>query len=182
MSLTAEEERLLRGFQFLTAKPSLVVVNTDEEVGGDLGTLETTPAPGASQPASMAVPAKLELELADLPPDEAGTFRAELGLDASAAPRLRQACYDLLGVMTFFTVGSDEVRAWTIPLRATALQAAGAIHSDLAQGFIRAEVVAYDALIRCGSLAATRPDGSLRLEGKDYRVVDGDIMNIRFNV
>src|SRR5574337_517882 len=144
MSLTAEEERLLRGFQFL--------------------------------------PAKLELELADLPPDEAGTFRAELGLDASAAPRLRQACYDLLGVMTFFTVGSDEVRAWTIPLGATALQAAGAIHSDLAQGFIRAEVVAYDALIRCGSLAATRPDGSLRLEGKDYRVVDGDIMNIRFNV
>src|SRR5574337_123446 len=182
MSLTAEEERLLRGFQFLTAKPSLIVVNTDEEVGADLRTLEAIPALSTSQPASMAVPAKLELELADLPPDEAGTFRAELGLDASAAPRLRQACYDLLGVMTFFTVGSDEVRAWTIPLGATALQAAGAIHSDLAQGFIRAEVVAYEALIRCGSLAATRHDGSLRLEGKDYLVADGDIMTIRFNV
>lgn len=182
MSLTAEEERLLRGFQFLTAKPSLLVVNTDEGAGGEFAGLTDTPALGASQPASIAISAKLELELADLPPDEASAFCAELGVGASVAPRLRQACYDLLGVMTFFTVGSDEVRAWTIPLHATALQAAGAIHSDLAQGFIRAEVVAYDALIRCGSLAATRHDGSLRLEGKDYRVVDGDIMNIRFNV
>jgi GTP-binding protein YchF len=182
MSLTAEEERLLRGFQFLTAKPSLLVVNTGEEAGGEPADLEAMPALGAAQPASMAISAKLELELADLPPDEASAFCAELGLKASAAPRLQQACYDLLSVMTFFTVGSDEVRAWTIPLGATALQAAGAIHSDLAQGFIRAEVVAYEALIRCGSLAAARHEGVLRLEGKEYLVADGDIMTIRFNV
>jgi ribosome-binding ATPase len=181
-SLTVEEERLLRGFQFLTAKPSLLVINTDEEAAGEPAALEAVPMPGASKPASIAISAKLELELADLPPDEASAFRAELGLDASAAPRLRQAGYDLLGVMTFFTVGSDEVRAWTIPLGATALQAAGAIHSDLAQGFIRAEVVAYEALIRCGSLAAARHEGLLRLEGKEYPVADGDIMTIRFNV
>src|SRR5574337_640391 len=182
MSLTAEEDRLLRGFQFLTAKPSLLVVNTGEEAGGEAADLKALPAMGGSQPAPMALSAKLELELADLPPDEASAFSAELGLGPSEAPRLRQACYDLLGLTTFFTVGSDEVRAWMIPLGATALQAAGAIHSDLEKGFIRAEVVAYEALIRCGSLAATRHDGSLRLEGKDYRVVDGDIMNIRFNV
>ncbi|HWQ69382.1 MAG TPA: redox-regulated ATPase YchF [Patescibacteria group bacterium] len=182
MSLTAEEERLLRGFQFLTAKPSLLVVNTGEEAGGEPPDLPTLPATTDLQSRPIALSAKLELELGDLPPEESSTFRAELGLDASAEPRLRQACYDLLGVMTFFTVGSDEVRAWTIPLGATALQAAGAIHSDLEKGFIRAEVVAYEALIRCGSLAATRQDGSLRLEGKDYRVVDGDIMTIRFNV
>jgi GTP-binding protein YchF len=179
---TVEEERLLRGFQFLTAKPSLVVVNTDEEAAAEPVAFETLPMARTARPASMAIAAKLELELADLPAEEASTFRSELGLDASAAPRLRQACYDLLGVMTFFTVGSDEVRAWTVPLGATALQAAGAIHSDLAQGFIRAEVVAYEELIRCGSLAATRHEGSFRLEGKDYRVVDGDIMTIRFNV
>jgi ribosome-binding ATPase len=182
MSLTAEEERLLRGFQFLTAKPSLLVVNTDEEASGEPVGLEGMPRVGTSQAASMAISAKLELELADLPSDEASAFRAELGLEVSAAPQLRQACYDLLRVMTFFTVGSDEVRAWTIPLGATALQAAGAIHSDLAQGFIRAEVVAYEALIRCGSLAAARHEGLLRLEGKEYLVADGDIMTIRFNV
>lgn len=182
MSLTAEEDRLLRGFQFLTAKPSLLVVNTDEEAGGEPVGLEGMPRLATSQAASMAISAKLELELAELPSDEASAFRTELGLEASAAPQLRQACHDLLGVMTFFTVGSDEVRAWTIPLGATALQAAGAIHSDLAQGFIRAEVVAYEALIRCGSLAAARHEGLLRLEGKEYLVADGDIMTIRFNV
>lgn len=182
MSLTAEEERLLRGFQFLTAKPSLLVVNTDEEVGGASAGSGVVPTSEPSKPTSIAIAAKLELELADLPPEEASAFCAELGIETLAAPRLQQACYDLLSVMTFFTVGSDEVRAWTIPLRATALQAAGAIHSDLAQGFIRAEVVAYNALIRCGSLAAARHQGLLRLEGKEYLVADGDIMTIRFNV
>ncbi|MBZ0159178.1 MAG: redox-regulated ATPase YchF [bacterium] len=182
ISLTAEDERLLRGFQFLTAKPSLLVVNTGEEAGGEPADLGALPVMGSSQPAPMALSAKLESELADLNPDEASAFSAELGLGASAAPQLRQACYDLLGLTTFFTVGSDEVRAWMIPQGATALQAAGAIHSDLEKGFIRAEVVAYEALIRCGSLAAARHEGVLRLEGKEYLVADGDIMTIRFNV
>ncbi|PTL36879.1 redox-regulated ATPase YchF [Candidatus Methylomirabilis limnetica] len=182
MALTAEDERLLRGFQFLMAKPSLLVVNTGEEADGGPDGLKALPAMGASQSAPMAISAKLELELADLPPDEASAFCAELGLGASAAPRLRQACYDLLGLTTFFTVGSDEVRAWMIPHGSTAMQAAGAIHSDLEHGFIRAEVVAYEALDRCGSLATARNQGLLRLEGKEYLVADGDIMTIRFNV
>jgi hypothetical protein len=182
MPRTIEEERLLRGFQFLTAKPSVLVVNIGEEAGEASAVPQTLSTRGTSEPTPLTLSAKLELELADLPPDEAAAFCAELGFEASAAPQLRQACYDLLGLTTFFTVGSDEVRAWMVPKGATALQAAGAIHSDLEQGFIRAEVVAYEALIRCGSLAAARHEGVLRLEGKEYPVADGDIMTIRFNV
>lgn len=182
ISFAPEEERLLRGFQFLTAKPSLLVVNTGEEGGEPPADLEALSATAALPSRPIALSAKLELELYDLPPEEGSAFRAELGLEASAVPHLLKAGYDLLGLTTFFTVGSDEVRAWTVPLGATALQAAGAIHTDLEQGFIRAEVVAYEALDRCGSLAATRHEGSLRLEGKDYIVADGDVITIRFNV
>ena len=131
---------------------------------------------------SLALPAKLELELAELPPDEASAFRAELGLDASPVPRLMQACHDLLGLITFFTVVGDELRAWTIPRGATALKAAGTVHTDMERGFIRAEVVGYEALIRSGGMAAARKEGLLRLEGKDYVVADGDLITIRFNV
>jgi ribosome-binding ATPase YchF (GTP1/OBG family) len=129
----------------------------------------------------VTLSAKLELELAELPPDEAATFRADLGLNGSSVPRLLKACYDLLGLITFFTVVGDELRAWMIPHGATALQAAGTIHTDMERGFIRAEVVAFDALIHSGSMAAARKEGLVRLEGKDYLVADGDVITIRFS-
>jgi hypothetical protein len=120
--------------------------------------------------------------LAELPPDEASAFRSELGIDTSPVPRLLKLCYDLLGLITFFTAVRDELRAWTIPRGATALKAAGTVHTDMERGFVKAEVVAFDALMRCGSLAGARKEGLLRLEGRDYLVADGDVITIRFNV
>ena len=130
----------------------------------------------------FSLPAKLELELAELPPDEASAFRAELGIDTSPVPRLLKLCYDLLGLITFFTAVRDELRAWTIPRGATALKAAATVHTDMERGFVKAEVVAFDALMRCGSLAGARKEGLLRLEGRDYLVADGDVITIRFNI
>lgn len=183
VSCAPEEDRLLRGFQFLTAKPLCLLIN----IGEDAATLPTTfegltGKVGTTRVCALALPAKIELELAELPPDEAAAFRADLGLDASAVPRLLQACYDLLGLLTFFTVGGDDVRAWMISRGSTALQAAGTIHTDIERGFIRAEVVAFDALMHSGSMAAAKKEGLVRLEGKDYLVADGDVITIRFNV
>ena len=182
ISFSTEDERLLRGFQFLTSKPLCFLIN----VGEDAGTLSTqlegvTAKAGWSHARVLALPAKLELELAELPPDEASAFRAELGLNGSSVPRLLQACNDLLGLITFFTVVGDELRAWLIARGATALEAAGTIHTDMEKGFIRAEVVAFEALTRCGSMAAARKEGSVRLEGKDYVMADGDVITIRFS-
>lgn len=183
ISFAAEEERLLRGFQFLTTKPLCFLINRGEETAPPIRTLEgLTGKGGWSHARVLALAAEIELELTELPPDEASAFRTELGLNGSSIPRLLQSCYDLLGFITFFTVVSDELRAWAIPRGTTALQAAGTIHTDLEHGFIKAEVVAYEALIRCGSLAAARHEGLLRLEGKDYIVADGDVITIRFNV
>jgi GTP-binding protein YchF len=178
-----EEERLLRGFQLLTAKPILHLFNVGEGPGAPQAAGSARSATDIATPAAhLTIPAKLELELADLPPAEASAFRAEYGLGASAVPRLLQACQDLLGVVTFFTTVGDELRAWTVPRGATALKAAETIHTDMARGFIRAEVIAVEALIRCGGLAAARKEGLLRLEGKEYLVADGDVMTIRFSV
>jgi len=181
-SFAPEDDRLLRGFQFLTAKPLCFLINVGEDTGNlSLRSEELTGKGGWSHARVVALAAKLELELAELPPDEASAFRAELGLNGSSVPRLLQACCDLLGLITFFTVVGDELRAWTIPSGATALQAAGAIHTDMERGFIRAEVVAFEALMRCGSMAAARKEGLVRLEGKDYPVADGDVITIRFS-
>ncbi len=164
----------LRGYAFLSAKPMLVLANCAEEDDQPPGWL---PAENA-----LAVRGKLEQELSQMEPAEAAAFLDEFGITTSAMDRVIARSYDLLGLISFFTVGEDEVRAWTIRRDTEAQAAAGAIHSDLQKGFIRAEVLAYDDLMSAGSYAAARKQGTVRLEGKTYPVQDGDILNVRFNV
>jgi ribosome-binding ATPase YchF (GTP1/OBG family) len=128
----------------------------------------------------VAVCAKIELEISQLDPADAQAFLSDLNLTESGLDRVIRASYDLLGYISFLTVGEDECRAWSIPRGTVAQQAAGEIHSDIARGFIRAEVVSYDALVSRGSMAACREHGEVRLEGKEYVVLDGDIINFRF--
>ena len=171
------KERLLRGYAFLSAKPILVLFNNDE---GD----ESLPA-GAGALASetgLVVRGTIEQEIAQMSPEEAADFRAEYNIADSAVDRVIRRSYELLGLASFFTVGEDEVRAWTIRRETVAQEAAGVIHSDLKKGFIRAEVVAYEDLMAAGDYTAARKQGTVRLEGKTYPVQDGDILNIRFNV
>ncbi|MFN8484802.1 MAG: redox-regulated ATPase YchF [Anaerolineae bacterium] len=176
VELTADEEKGLRSFQFLSAKPLLVVVNLGE--GQEMPAVQ----PRGPQARVLGLRGEIEAEIAQLEGEEAAVFLAEYGIEEPGLNRVIRASYDLLGVQSFFTVGEDEVRAWTVPVGATAVEAAGAIHTDLARGFIRAEVVHYDDLLSAGSLAAARTKGTLRLEGKDYIVKDGDIVHIRFNI
>jgi hypothetical protein len=129
---------------------------------------------------AVGVCAKIELEIAQLEPADAAAFLADLGLAEPGVDRVIRATYDLLGYISFFTVGEDECRAWSIPRGTVAQAAAGEIHTDIARGFIRAEVVAYDRLVARGSLASCREHGEVRLEGKEYVVQDGDVINVRF--
>jgi ribosome-binding ATPase len=142
------------------------------------------PAPAAGSPrrgyATAGIQGKLEMEIAQMPAEEMRTFLAEFGIDEPGLNRVIRLSYDLLGLLSFFTVGEDEVRAWTVRRGALAPEAAGAIHTDLQKGFIRAEVVHYDDLTALGGLAEARTKGKLRLEGKEYPVRDGDVLNIRF--
>jgi ribosome-binding ATPase len=187
LDLAGDDLKRLRGFQLLSAKPLLLVINLDEAdvpvVGGSVekAAAQTGLAGFLSRAATRAVPvcAKIELEIADLEAADAAAFLADLGLEQSGLNRVIRATYDLLGYMSFFTVGEDECRAWSIPRGTVAQMAAGEIHSDIQRGFIRAEVVAYDRLIARGSLAACRDHGEMRLEGKEYVVADGDIINFR---
>src|SRR5580765_8399225 len=188
LALAGDDLKRLRGFQFLSAKPLLIVVNLDEEqlTGGGGATTTAADAAGLKPflsragTAAAAVCAKIELEIAQLDAADAASFLADLGLKESGLDRVIRASYDLLGYISFFTVGEDECRAWSIPRGTPAQLAAGEIHSDIARGFIRAEVVSYDALIGRGSMAACRDHGEVRLEGKEYVVQDGDIINFRF--
>ncbi len=187
LGLAGEDLKRLRGFQLLSAKPLLIVINHDEADAASAADVavaaeRTDLTPFLSRAATRAVPvcAKIELEIAELDPADAQSFLADLGLSESGLARVIRATYDLLGYMSFFTVGEDECRAWSIPRNMPAQEAAGEIHSDIARGFIRAEVVAYDALIVRGSMAACRDHGEVRLEGKEYLVRDGDIINFRF--
>lgn len=165
----------LRGFTLLSAKPVLVIVNnTDED--------DRLPDLGAEEVEAMVVRGKLEMEMAQLPEAEAAVFQQDFGLAESALERVVRRSFALLDLASFFTVGDDEVRAWTIPRHLPAQQAAGAVHTDMQKGFIRAEVVAYEDLHRTGDHAAARKQGLVRLEGKTYPVKDGDIINFRFNV
>ena len=170
-------ERLLRGYAFLSAKPNLVIWNNPEED-------ETPPSltPALQEASGVVVRGTLEQEIAQMAPQEAADFRKAYNIADSAVDRVIRRSYELLGLVSFFTVGDDEVRAWTIARDTPAQQAAGVIHSDLEKGFIRAEVVAYDDLMAAGDHAAARKQGKVRLEGKTYPVQDGDILNIRFNV
>src|SRR5262245_43251076 len=191
LNLAGDDLKRLRGFQFLSAKPLLIVINLDEKVltegsGGAMRLAEAVdhadlrPLLAGADQAAVAVCAKIELEIAQLEPADAASFLADLGLTESGLDRVIRASYDLLGYVSFFTVGEDECRAWSIPRGTSAQLAAAEIHSDIARGFIRAEVVSYDALINRGSMAACRDHGEVRLEGKDYIVLDGDIINFRF--
>jgi GTP-binding protein YchF len=184
LPLAADDRKRLRGFQFLSAKPLLLVLNVDEsdlpridhavEIAGVQGFV--------ARAAAGAVPlcGKIELEIAELPEEDGRAFMADLGLTESGLDRVIRAGYDLLGYISFFTVGDDECRAWSIPRDTAAQVAAGEIHTDIQRGFIRAEVVAYDRLMARGSLGAAREHGELRLEGKEYVVRDGDVINFRF--
>jgi hypothetical protein len=186
LGLEAEDRKRLRGFQLLSAKPLLVVINLDEaDIGRASSVGEAAAASGLtaflSRARTRAVPvcAKMELEIASLDPADAAAFLADLGLRQSGLDRVIRASYALLGYISFFTVGEDECRAWSIPEHTTAHEAAGEIHTDIARGFIRAEVVPYDTFIARGSLHACREAGELRLEGKEYLVRDGDLINFR---
>jgi ribosome-binding ATPase len=186
LGLAGDDLRRLRGFQLLSAKPLLVVINLDEADIAAAADVERAAAAAGlaaflSRANTRAVPvcAKIELEIAALESADAQAFLADLGLTESGLDRVIRATYDLLGYISFFTVGEDECRAWSIPRGTIAQEAAGEIHSDIARGFIRAEVVAYDALIARGSFAACKEHGEVRLEGKEYVVKDGDIINFR---
>jgi len=168
---------LLRGFAFLSAKPKLVLFNNEDEDDR----LPEIPAV-FQQEETMVIRAKLEQELGQMAPEEAAEFLAEFNVTASAMDRVIKRSYALQGLVSFFTVGEDEVRAWTIRGGTQAVDAAEVIHSDIKKGFIRAEVVAYADLMAAGSHAEARKQGTVRLEGKTYPVQDGDIINFRFNV
>ena len=176
MEISADEEKLLSGFGLLSRKPVLVLLNLHEgQTPPDLqGLDEIFP--------TVALQGQLEMEIAQLPPEDAALFMEEYGIDEPSLNKMIRLSYDLLNLQSFFTVGEDEVRAWTIRRGMTAQEAAGVIHTDLQKGFIRAEVVAYDDLMALGGMSEARAKGKLRLEGKQYIVQDGDIMHIRFNV
>ncbi len=170
VEISAEEEKFLSGFGLLTRKPMLVLLN--------LGEGQAAPVIQAGAPV-IALQGKLEMEIAQLPPDDAAMFMTEFGISELGLNRMIRVSYDLLDQQSFFTVGEDEVRAWTTRRHATAVEAAGAVHTDLAHGFVRAEVVAYQDLIELGGMNEAKARGKLRLEGKEYVVKDGDIVHIR---
>ncbi|RJR30172.1 MAG: redox-regulated ATPase YchF [Desulfobacteraceae bacterium] len=179
LELTGQEEKVIRGFQFLTNKPLMIIINSSEDLFNKSGSLI------AEMPKDCRViefAGKFEMELSRLDQDEAALFMEDMGITESAYSRLTRLAYETLGYISFFTVGPDEVRAWNIQRGDTALDAAGTIHTDLARGFIRAECFTYDDLIQHGSEKHVREKGLFRLEGKEYQVKDGDILNIRFNV
>jgi hypothetical protein len=180
---SAEDKALLKPLCLLTDKPTMYLANVSETGFSDNPYLDQVRARAQGEGAAVvAVSAAIEAELAELPPEDRQTFLADLGLAEPGLNRVIRAGYALLGLITFFTAGPKEVRAWTVREGATAPQAAGVIHSDFERGFIRAEVTAYDDYVALGGEAAAREAGKLRLEGKEYRVHDGDVMHFRFNV
>ena len=186
LPLSEDEEKRLRGYGLLSSRPLLLVVNVGEDridtiadpVAG-FGLQEMAARPHV---AVCAASAQIEMEIARLVPEDVPAFMEDLGLSEPAADRVIRSAYHLLGLASFFTVGEDECRAWTIRRGTTARKAAGVVHTDLERGFIRAEVVTYDDLVECGSMARAREKGVLRLEGKEYPVQDGEIVHIRFNI
>jgi len=175
MEFTEEDHRSMSGFGFLSKKPIVILENISE----DQDPLEITYVHQDSMVVSLM--GKLEMDLAQLPDADAEIFMKEYGIETLGLNRMIQTSYDILGLQSFFTVGEDEVRAWTVQRGALAPQAAGVIHTDMEKGFIRAEVIAYQDLIDAGSMPEARSRGKLRLEGKQYAVMDGDIISIRFN-
>ena len=181
-ALTGDEERAIFHYRFLTARPLLVLLNLGEESLAEADKLEETVRAGLGPRMSLAfLCAELEMELGELTEEEAAQFRSELGLPEGRQQLLR-LCREFLGLITFFTVNPEEARAWLVPQGTTAVQGAGKVHSDMERGFIRAEVLSWEEMLRHGSMAEARKHGALRLEGKNYIVHDGDIMHILFSV
>jgi hypothetical protein len=183
LAIDADDEKRIRGFQFLSRKPILYVLNLGEDDAGKLHEREREYREGSlagrANTAVTAVCGKIEAELAELPREEQQDYLASYGLHESGLERLISATYSLLGLMSFLTAGEDECRAWTIPANSTAVKAAGAIHSDFEKKFIRAEVVNWKTIIDLGGYSGARDKGQLRLEGKEYIVKDGDVLVIR---
>ncbi len=185
MEMTPEDKKRLRGFMFLSEKPILYVLNIGEstELGKDLEAAvpkyKLTEVAARPNAGASAICGKVEAELSEMSDEDAAEFLGSYGLTESGLSRLIRTSYHLLGLISFFTAGEDECRAWTIPVNTRAVNAAGAIHSDLEKHFIRAETIRWDQLLDAGSEANARAKGTLRLEGKDYIVQDGDVMHIR---
>ncbi|HHT62606.1 MAG: redox-regulated ATPase YchF [Bacillota bacterium] len=185
ISFSQEEREAIKHITFLTDKPMLIVVNLDEKQfsANSYPQKEAVHAFGKDhQMKVMEICAQVEAEISQLEPEDKQLFMEDLGIKEAGIDRLAKAIYDLLGLISFLTAGEDEVKAWTIKKGLPAKKAAGKIHSDIERGFIRAEVVAYQDLKKAGSMAKARELGLFRLEGKDYPVQDGDIINFRFNV
>ena len=182
--LTEDEEKRLRGYRFLTQKPVLVVLSIGEDALANAEAMETEGRARYNQPHSQvaAMAAKIEAEIAQLSTDDAALFMEDLGIAEASRGRIIRLTYGLLGLFSFFTAGEDECRAWTLRHGSTAVEAAGAIHSDLARGFIRAEVINWEDLVRVGSEAAAKKQGLMRTEGRAYEVQDGDTLHVLFNV
>jgi hypothetical protein len=183
VDLDAEEEKAVRGFRFLTQKPVLILANIGEDEIPRADAIAADIREKVAHRRTMvdALSARIEMELGDLQPEEAAAFMEDLGIERSGLDRVIALSYRLLGLISFLTAGPDEVRAWPIPGGSTAVDAAGAIHTDLARGFIRAETVAYEDLVTLGSTAEARKHGKLRSEGRTYHVRDGDVIEILFS-
>ncbi len=183
LGLSAEDAKLLRGYAFLTGKPLMVLFNTGDSGEGAAELVDQAKAilPHA-QTEVTSLAGKLEMELAELEPEEAAEFQAELGIAELGLNRVVEMSYRLLDLISFLTVGPDECRAWTIRRGSNAVDAAGAIHSDLARGFIRAEVIGWEPLLAAGGWNEAKRAGAVRMEGKTYIVQDGDVINILFSV
>ncbi len=184
LKLTTDEARTIANYQFLTAKPLLIVVNIGEEQLSQAASLEAELKTHYSRPKCgvIALCGKLEMELAQLENSAAEELRDEFGIRESGLDRTIKLSYELLGLISFFTIVSDEVKAWSVQNGTSAVKAAGRIHSDMERGFIRAEVISYDDLMKCSNLSEARKKGLLRLEGKNYTVQDGDVITFLFNV
>ena len=179
LPLSDDDLRIMKNLALVTAKPQLVLFNTGDRAVSDPGTIVKYEH---QKTMLAALQGRLEMELAQMSPEDAQEFLKEYGIDEPGLAKVIRLSYALLGLQSFFTVGEDEVRAWTMRVGANAVEAAGVIHTDLARGFIRAEVISYTDMLAAGDLAEARKRGVLRLEGKEYVVQDGDILNIRFNV
>tara|TARA_B100001750_G_scaffold233777_1_gene234386 strand:+ start:151 stop:1230 length:1080 start_codon:yes stop_codon:yes gene_type:complete len=182
LNFAPEDEKKLRGYQFLSQKPVLGVLNIPEEELGHEAQILDQLSGCPDQQNALALCAKVEMEIAQLEEEDATSFLDDLGISEPALNRMIIASYRLLNLISFFTVGDDEVRAWTVTRGVTAPEAAGVIHSDLERGFIRAETLDWKSLLELGGWQAAKEKGSLRVEGKQYVVMDGDVLNIRFNV
>ncbi len=185
LELDDQDHGALSGFELLSLKPQLALLSLTDDVDAAEAEKLEAELRELAQPRAielMALRPNIEHEIGQLPPEDQATFLEDLGLTETARARFIRACYAMLDLISFFTVGEDEVRAWTIRRGTPAVKAAGKIHSDLERGFIRAETVAYEDFMVAGKMSQARAAGKLRLEGKDYVVQDGDIINVRFNV